>query len=170
MDKEVLNSNDNNNIIVIKRRRRTSSLISLRSESIDDECIDECIEDVDDCIDECIDECVEYESLTTSENTLENTIEHKIEHTSECRELFIDNLERVNKCNCSEIVIVDDDYTDYEIINESRCIPIKNRYRKQTWYEYFRKLYMVSVILMISIIVYFYYSYGNRKDNVVNKL
>jgi hypothetical protein len=158
MDKEVLNPNDNNNIIIIKRRRRTSSLISLRSESIDDD-VDECIEDVDECV-----------SLTTSENTLENTIEHKIEHTSECRELFIDNLERVNKCNCSEIVIVDDDYTDYEIINESICIPIKNRYRKQTWYEYFRKLYMVSVILMISIIVYFYYSYGNRKDNVVNKM
>jgi hypothetical protein len=172
MDKEVLNPNDNNNIIIIKRRRRTSSLISLRSESIDDD-VDECIEDVDECIedvDECIEDVDECVSLTTSENTLENTIEHKIEHTSECRELFIDNLERVNKCNCSEIVIVDDDYTDYEIINESICIPIKNRYRKQTWYEYFRKLYMVSVILMISIIVYFYYSYGNRKDNVVNKM
>lgn len=162
MDQKVLNSNDNN----ITRKRRTSSLISLRSESIDDECIDECIEDVDECIDECIDEDVDDESLTT----LESTSEHTIEHTIECKELFIDNLERVNKCNCSEIVIVDDDYTDYEIINESRCIPIKNRYRKQTWYEYFRKLYMVSVILMISIIVYFYYSYGNRKDNVVNKL
>ena len=96
--------------------------------------------------------------------------EGTIEHTSECKESFIDNLECINKCNCSEIVIVEDDYTDYEIINESRCIPIKNRYRKQTWYEYFRKLYMVSVILIISIIVYFYYSYGNRKDNVVNKL
>ena len=162
MDQKVLNSNDNN----ITRKRRTSSLISLRSESIDDECIDECIEDVDECIDECIDEDVDDESLTT----LESTSEHTIEHTIECKELFIDNLEGVNKCNCSEIVIVDDDYTDYEIINESRCIPIKNRYRKQTWYEYFRKLYMVSVILMISIIVYFYYSYGNRKDNVVNKL
>lgn len=85
-------------------------------------------------------------------------------------ELFCDNLECVDKCHCPEIDIVDDDYTDYEIINESRCIPIKNRYRKQTWYEYFRKLYMVSVILIISIVVYFYYSYSKRKDNITSKL
>lgn len=85
-------------------------------------------------------------------------------------ELFCDNLECVDKCHCPEIDIVDDDYTEYEIINESKCIPIKNRYRKQTWYEYFRKLYMVTVILIISIVVYFYYSYGNRKDNITSKL
>ena len=153
MDKEVLNSNDNdNNNNIFTRRWRTSSLISLKSK----------------CIDE--DDDSEYYDTDESENTSENTSGCTNEYTRECKELFIDNLECVNKCNCLELVIVDDNYNDYEIINESRCIPIKNRYRKQTWYEYFRKLYMVSVILIVSIIVYFYYSYGNRKDNVANKL
>lgn len=112
---------------------------------------------------ECIDD-------NDNDNDNEYIDESLSEHMSECKELFIDNFEYINKCNCLEVVIVDDDYTDYEIIDESRCTPIKNRYRKQTWYEYFRKIYMVSVILMISIIIYFYYSYGNRKDNVENKL
>lgn len=81
-------------------------------------------------------------------------------------ELFNDNIEYVN--NLSDLNIVD--YClDYEIINESKCVPIKNRYRKQTWYEYFRKIYMVTLILIMSIVIYFYYSYGKRKDNIVSK-
>lgn len=81
-------------------------------------------------------------------------------------ELFNDNIEYVNKLSDLNIV---DDYLDYEIINESKCVPIKNRYRKQTWYEYFRKIYMVTLILIMSIVIYFYYSYGKRKDNIVSK-
>jgi hypothetical protein len=92
-----------------------------------------------------------------------------IEIEDEGEELFVDNLECVEPCDCPDIYFVEDN-SDYEIINESKCIPIKNRYRRQTWYEYFRKLYMVTVILIISIVVYFYYSYSRRKENIVSKL
>jgi hypothetical protein len=143
MDNEDLSNSYKSSITtsVIRKRIRTSSTNSLKSESMYEDSDDEFIDDIE--VDELI---------------------------NEAPELFVDNLECVDKCDCLEIDIVDNDYTDYEIINESICIPIKNRYRKQTWYEYFRKLYMVTVILIISIVVYFYYSYGNRKDNITTKL
>lgn len=108
------------------------------------------------------------EESADEESTEEESIEE--ESIEDTKELFKDNLECIDGCNCMDLDIVEDDYMDYEIINESKCVPIKNRYRKQTWYEYFRKLYMVSVILIISIVVYFYYSYSKRRENVVSKL
>jgi hypothetical protein len=99
----------------------------------------------------------------------QDTVVSEIEGEIESEELFIDNLECVESCDCPDIDFVEDE-SDYEIINESKCVPIKNRYRKQTWYEYFRKVYMVTVILIISIVVYFYYSYSRRKENIVSKL
>lgn len=113
------------------------------------------------------DEREQREEEKENEEDTEDTEDIEIEDEGE--ELFIDNLECVEPCDCPDIDVVEDD-SDYEIINESKCIPIKNRYRKQTWYEYFRKLYMVTVILIISIVVYFYYSYSRRKENIVSKL
>jgi hypothetical protein len=108
---------------------------------------------------------IDDKSINTTSSIFTQSTEESIEY----KELFKDNLECVDGCNCIDLDIIDD-YTDYEIINESNCIPIKNRYRKQTWYEYFRKLYMVTVILIVSIVIYFYYSYSNRRENVISKL
>lgn len=47
---------------------------------------------------------------------------------------------------------------EYEIINNS--LSEKNNHRKKaTWSTYFKKIYMVSIILTISIVVYVYYIY-----------
>jgi hypothetical protein len=46
---------------------------------------------------------------------------------------------------------------DFEIINSSLPERIHPRKIKQTWSGYFRKKYMSSIILSISIIIYFYY-------------
>lgn len=162
MDDELSNSYTSS--IKTSMRKRTPSTISLKSESIDEE---NYYGDIDNS---------SVSSLFSESSGAESKLDELFrdhsddEIDSEIKELFRDNLECVNECNCPDIDIVDNDYTDYEIINESKCIPIKNRYRKQTWYEYFRKLYMVTVILIISIVVYFYYSYSKRKDNIVSKL
>lgn len=86
---------------------------------------------------------------------------------------FEDNLDFIDEVTTDDLYIIDecDDVSSmYEIIDESSFKPINNRYRKQTWSEYFRKLYMVTVILFISIVIYFYYYYSKRKQNVVSKL
>lgn len=117
-------------------------------------------------------------SQKTPEDIIKNIIDDIIdnipenenvnENESVCgEESFKQNMECIDNCDCCDIDIIDNN-CDYEIINESVCKPIKNRYRKQTWYEYFRKLYMVSVILIISIVVYFYYSY--KKSDIIEKL
>lgn len=87
---------------------------------------------------------------------------------------FEENLEFIDEITTEDDLYVIDNYSDtlstYEIVNDSGVKPIKNRYRKQTWLEYFRKLYMVSVILIISIVIYFYYYYSKRKENITSKL
>ena len=89
---------------------------------------------------------------------------------------FEDNLEFIDDVTTEDDLYVIDSYTDidlvstYDIIDDASFKPINNRYRKQTWSEYFRKLYMVSVILIISIVVYFYYYYSKRKENITSKL
>lgn len=115
---------------------------------------------------------IEYDEIEEYDGEYDETQEssiNQIEIEDDGEELFVDNLECIEPHHCPDIDVVED-RSDYEIINESKCIPIKNRYRKQTWYEYFRKLYMVTVILIISIVVYFYYSYSRRKENIVSKL
>lgn len=67
-----------------------------------------------------------------------------------------------------EIEDIIDTISEFEVVDHSSPVLINNRYRRQTWYEYFRKLYMISVILIVSIVVYFYYSY--RRSDVVDKL
>ena len=91
---------------------------------------------------------------------------------------FEENLEFIDDVTTEDDLYIIDNYSDsdsdivstYEVVNDSGVKPIKNRYRKQTWLEYFRKLYMVSVILIISIVIYFYYYYSKRKDNITSKL
>lgn len=115
---------------------------------------------------------IEYDEIQEYDDEYDETQEssiNQIEIEDDGEELFVDNLECIEPCDCPDIDVVEA-CSDYEIINESKCIPIKNRYRRQTWYEYFRKLYMVTVILIISIVVYFYYSYSRRKENIVSKL
>ena len=96
-------------------------------------------------------------SLSLSENENEN------ENENESR--FDENLEYVEFKPFQENT---DSISEFEIINESKFKVINNRYRKQTWPEYFRKLYMVSVILIISIVIYFYYTY--KKSDILSKL
>ena len=98
----------------------------------------------------------------TSEFQSESTTESISDISSENSELFKDNMD------CIDGYKDDDIQSSYEIINESKCIPIKNRYRKQTWYEYFRKVYMVSMILIISTVIYIYYVY--KQTDKLNKL
>lgn len=49
----------------------------------------------------------------------------------------------------------------YEIINTIPDVHLSSKKSKQTWKEYFRKLYIISIILSASIILYFYY-YGKE--------
>lgn len=57
-----------------------------------------------------------------------------------------------------------------EIINSSDLEPINCRQSKLTWKQYFRKKYMTTLILTISITAYVYYLYkplrkANSKSN-----
>jgi hypothetical protein len=63
------------------------------------------------------------------------------------------------------------DVQEYEIINSSDSPPINFRKMKLTWNEYFKKLYNISLIIVISTIVYFYYIYGktNTTNNELSK-
>jgi len=81
----------------------------------------------------------------------------------------VNDIEYIDSYTDVDIDIIHN-YSDYEIINESKCIPIKNRYRKQTWKEYFRKLYTVTIILLISISIYVYYSYTRKQHDIISKL
>lgn len=49
--------------------------------------------------------------------------------------------------------------SEYEIINNSFPEIINPRKIRKTWCQYFRKKYTVSVILSVSIVIYFYYIY-----------
>ena len=83
--------------------------------------------------------------------------------------LFEDNMDYIEQKDCLDIDIINYDELDFEIINESKFTPIKNRYRKISWKEYFKKVYNVSIILIISIIIYIYYS-CIRKSDIISKL
>jgi len=63
------------------------------------------------------------------------------------------------------------DVQEYEIIDNSDPPPINFRKMKLTWNEYFKKLYNISLIILISTIIYFYYVYGkkNTTDNELSK-
>ena len=83
--------------------------------------------------------------------------------------VYIDTLDVTLNMECiDEIEDIIDTISEFEVVDHSSPVLINNRYRRQTWYEYFRKLYMISVILIVSIVVYFYYSY--RRSDVVDKL
>jgi len=56
-----------------------------------------------------------------------------------------------------ELVVYNE--SEYEIINNSFPEIIHPRKMKRTWSQYFRKKYTVSVILSVSIVIYFYYIY-----------
>lgn len=58
------------------------------------------------------------------------------------------------------------DIQEYEIIDSSDSPPINFRKIKLTWNEYFKKLYNISLIILISTVIYFYYVYG--KTNTQN--
>jgi hypothetical protein len=64
------------------------------------------------------------------------------------------------------------DVQEYEIIDSSDSPPINFRKMKLTWNEYFKKLYNISLILLISTILYFYYVYGktNTQNNELSKI
>ena len=71
---------------------------------------------------------------------------------------YIENMDIIDKYDDAYVI---DELSEFEIIDEYNCI-INNRYRKQTWFAYFRKLYVVSIILIASIIFYVYYTYKNN--------
>ena len=58
-------------------------------------------------------------------------------------------------------------YKEYEIINASKPQPINFRNIKLTWNEYFKKIYNISLIILVSAIIYIYYIY--TKTNKQNK-
>jgi hypothetical protein len=62
------------------------------------------------------------------------------------------------------------DVQEYEIIDSSDSPPINFRKMKLTWNEYFKKLYNISLILLISTIIYFYYVYGKTNTPNNNEL
>ena len=55
------------------------------------------------------------------------------------------------------------DIQEYEIIDSSNPIPINFRKIKLTWNEYFKKLYNITLIILISTVIYFYYVYGKNE-------
>jgi len=71
---------------------------------------------------------------------------------------YIENMDIIDKYDDAYVI---DELSEFEIIDEYNYI-INNRYRKQTWYAYFRKLYVISIILIASIIFYVYYAYKNN--------
>ena len=67
-----------------------------------------------------------------------------------------------NSCSsCSSSSSSSLNFIDFEIIDECDDFDFSfnKRYRTITWKEYFRKLYSSYLILIISIIIYFYYCY-----------
>lgn len=60
------------------------------------------------------------------------------------------------------------DVQEYEIIDSSDSPPINFRKMKLTWNEYIKKLYNISLIILITTVIYFYYVYG--KTNNSNEL
>lgn len=60
------------------------------------------------------------------------------------------------------------DVQEYEIIDSSDSPPINFRKIKLTWNEYFKKLYNISLIILISTVIYFYYVYGKTNSNSSN--
>jgi len=58
---------------------------------------------------------------------------------------------------------------NYEIIDRSDPIPINYREIRLTWGKYFKKLYNISLIILISFVIYFYYIYGknNTQDEII---
>lgn len=85
--------------------------------------------------------------------------------------------------SCSEVILFDKraadnifigsklhyytfDFREYEIINTSNSTPINFRKIKLSWNEYFKKLYNITLIMLISTIIYIYYVY--RKTNNTN--
>lgn len=52
------------------------------------------------------------------------------------------------------------DINSYDIIDTSNPTPVNFRNVKLTWTEYFNKLYNISLIMLISFVIYFYYVYG----------
>ena len=107
------------------------------------------------------------ESNISEYNTFEpkKEINEETEETEEGEYRLSSNMECVDEIEDIDII---DTISEFEVIDHSSPVLINNRYRRQTWYEYFRKLYMVSVILIISLVIYFYYSY--RRSDVVDKL
>lgn len=68
-----------------------------------------------------------------------------------------------------------DDYNifninEYEIIDNSDSPPINFRKVKLTWNEYLKKTYNITLIILISTIIYFYYIYGKSNDNELSKI
>lgn len=63
----------------------------------------------------------------------------------------------------SEFELIDD---NYEIIDRSDPAPINYRKIRLTWGEYFKKLYNISLIILISFVIYFYYIYGKTNTSV----
>lgn len=59
------------------------------------------------------------------------------------------------------------DFREYEVIDTSNSIPINFRKIKLSWNEYFKKLYNITLIMLISTIIYIYY-YVYRKTNNTN--
>lgn len=62
------------------------------------------------------------------------------------------------------------DAQEYEIIDNSDSPPINFRKIKLTWNEYFKKLYNISLIILISTVIYFYYVYGKTNNSNSNEL
>lgn len=64
------------------------------------------------------------------------------------------------------------DIQEYEIIDSSDSPPINFRKMKLTWNEYFKKLYNISLIILISTVIYFYYVYSKTytQNNEVSKI
>lgn len=64
------------------------------------------------------------------------------------------------------------DVQEYEIIDSSDSPPINFRKMKLTWNEYFKKIYNITLIILISTVIYFYYVYGktNTTDNELSKI
>lgn len=62
------------------------------------------------------------------------------------------------------------DVQEYDIINTSIYEPVNIRKSKLTWNEYFNKLYNITLIILISTVIYFYYVYGKttKKTNQDN--
>lgn len=77
-----------------------------------------------------------------------------------------DNLLDKNECKEENLQLTENLNSEfelnlnYEIIDRSDPAPINYRKIRLTWGEYFKKLYNVSLIILISFVIYFYYIYG----------